>query len=419
MNRRAFLRAGGGVVATGAIARRAEAGAYRVGVGREADPYAATVRAIEASAGWPPGRALGKTVVIKPNLVTGVPADSGITTDPEVVRAIVDRALGDGAVEVLITETSPRGAWFSECGYDGFPAYDPRIRLVDFAEHPYVLTPTATRMAYDAIYVAEFLLASDVFFVSAAKMKTHNDAIATLSMKNLFGLPAIDRYLSYMPTGRFAMHDRGVHQTIVDLNALRPVGFGVVDGIVGMEGDGPLGGAPIRMNTVIAGANACAVDRVALTAMGIPPRLVKHLDLAAVRGMGPDAMTDIELAGDALEPRSFLLPPIPPIIEYPRIIPGSFNPSGGQTVQIFGWYGHTCVRSLEVVRVYDSSPQVDLVKTLLPYGGRQPGLERVVWDGRANDGTYAAPGRYAVHVRAYHTNLEGHHSDAVGWVTIS
>ena len=416
--RRSFLRASSGLVAATAIPRGAEGAAYRVGIGRESDPYAATVRAIDASSGWLRERIFGKTVVIKPNLVSAMTADSGVTTDPEVVRAIVDRALGDGAAEVLIVEASPQGAWFSPCGYDGFGTYGPRVRLVDLAQQPLVLAPTPLRLAYDAVFVAPALIASDVFFVSAAKLKTHGDAIATLAMKNLFGLPAIDRYISSPAVGRFAMHDRSVHQTIVDLNALRPVDFAVVDGIVGMEGNGPLSGTPVRMDTVIAGANACAVDRVALIAMGLPQRLVRHLDLAAAHGLGPADVSSIEIAGDALEPRAFAWPPVPPIIEHPRVWPASFNPAASQTVQIFGWYRHTCVRKLEVLRLYDDTPQVDLVKTLIPSGVRQAGVERALWDGRGDDGVVVSPGRYGVHVRAVHASLQGRPSDAIGWVTV-
>ncbi len=95
-------------------------------------------------------------------------------------------------------------------------------------------------------------------------MKTHYLALATLSLKNLFGLPLVSRYHDARPYGRFGMHERGIHQVILDLNSVRSTDFSVVDGIWAMEGNGPLSGSPVRMETVAAGRNAVAVDRVCL-----------------------------------------------------------------------------------------------------------------------------------------------------------
>ena len=66
---------------------------YQVGVGNSSDPYAATQRAVAASGAWPPVSLASRTVVIKPNLVIARPATTGATTDPQVVRALVDLAL--------------------------------------------------------------------------------------------------------------------------------------------------------------------------------------------------------------------------------------------------------------------------------------------------------------------------------------
>ncbi len=418
MDRRTFLRGTQVFLLASGFARRADAAAYRVGVGRESDPYGATVRAIDSCGQWPAASVFGKKVVIKPNLVSARTADSGITTDPEVVRAVVDRALANGASEVVIVEASPQGALFGPCGYNGFASYDPRVRLMDLNSRPPVLAPVPSRMAYQAIYVDEEVLGPDVFFISVGKLKTHGDSVATLSMKNLFGLPAVDRYISFPPIGRFAMHDRSLHQTVVDLCTLRPVHFAVIDGIVGMEGKGPIGGTPVRMDTVIAGLNACAVDRVSLAAMQIPQHGVKHLDYAASRGMGPMEMSEIDVAGDALAPRAFQLPPVPPIVEYPRVFPSTFVPTANQSVQIFLWYAQTYVRKLEVLRVHENSTAVELIRTLSPYRGQAAGFERAVWDGRADDGSYAAPGRYMVHAKAFHVSLQGRPGDVVGWVTV-
>src|SRR5262245_25744555 len=136
LNRRDLLRASAAVPFALLPARIRAAEAYRVAIGRSPNPYVATRRALEFSGEWPDVAA--RVVVIKPNLVYPGVASTGATTDPGVVRALVDRALADGAREVLIAEASPSGAHFEACGYSDFATYDAdgRVRLVDMTNAP-------------------------------------------------------------------------------------------------------------------------------------------------------------------------------------------------------------------------------------------------------------------------------------------
>jgi uncharacterized protein (DUF362 family) len=421
LTRRAALKLGLAASAAAALPGRAFAAGYRVGVGRDADAYHATRRAIESSGEWPALSVPGRTVVIKPNIVSPRPASSGATTDPEVVRAIVDQALADGASAVQIVEGSPDGAYFTECGYDFFSTYDAdgRVQLVDLGQATQVMAPLSGGMVYGAVSMPELVLGGDRVFVSVGKLKTHGDSVASLTMKNLFGLPTVDKYISYLPIGRFAMHDRSMHQTVVDLNRLRPVDFAVLDGIWGMEGAGPLYGSPVRMDTVLAGANALAVDRVALSLMGLPQWAVRHLDYGAAAGLGPLALGDVVITGDAIVPRAFVLPKLPPYVEYPRVSPASFRPSAGQKTNVGIYYYQQCIRVVDILRLFDDRPAVELIKTLKPYGSRAQGSEFLVWDGRAEDGTLAPPGRYAAHVRAFQPTADGRPMDGIAWVTVA
>ncbi|MGD2179433.1 MAG: DUF362 domain-containing protein, partial [Anaerolineae bacterium] len=120
ITRRRFLQlAGAGVTWLAAGQRRACAARYPVGLSHLADPYAATLAAVN-HVEWPAAAVAGRRVVIKPNLVVPMTADTGVTTDPEVVRALVDLALGSGATKVSIVEGGLDGAHFSDCGYDFF-----------------------------------------------------------------------------------------------------------------------------------------------------------------------------------------------------------------------------------------------------------------------------------------------------------
>jgi uncharacterized protein (DUF362 family) len=344
----------------------------------------------------------GRTVVIKPNLVVRKTAETGATTDPQVVRALVDLALAAGAARVLIVESGGKGANFSACGYDFFRGYysNRQVELVDLNDQPVALTRVPDGMAYQWIYMPRLLLEDDVVFVSAAKLKCHVDSLVSLAMKNLFGLPPIRPYQDSWIKGRFAMHKRGVHQTIVDLNLVRPVDFAVVDGVWGMESNGPLDGIPVRLDTVVAGRNAVAVDRVCLEAMSIPQGDVQHLEYAARKGLGPADVSEVEVYGDPLTSRAFLQPDVPPIVDYPRADPRVFVPGADQRTRITYRVDRPCWTRVEIVRTWEVGPWVRLIHTLHDWTRRPAGAETLTWDGRDDDGQVVPSGRYTVRVRA-------------------
>ena len=177
ITRRHFLQLAGSGLVWAAVARQqpVSAAGYRVGLGHMTDPYVATLRAVQASGEWPAGEISGRKVVIKPNLVFPMTTETGVTTDPEVVRALVDLSLEAGAVQVRIVEGGIDGACFSACGYDFFDSYDPdgRVSLADLSQEPTVLAKVPQGMAYHWIHMPELLFGDDVFFISAAKLKTH------------------------------------------------------------------------------------------------------------------------------------------------------------------------------------------------------------------------------------------------------
>ena len=115
-------------------------------------------------------------------------------------------------------------------------------------------------------YLPKTALGADLL-VSIPKMKTHHWVGATLSVKNLFGV---------VPGGVYgwpknALHWAGIDECIADLHALFPRQFAIVDGIVGMEGNGPIQGAPKPAGVLVAGRDPVAVDATCCRIMGIDP----------------------------------------------------------------------------------------------------------------------------------------------------
>ena len=125
------------------------------------------------------------------------------------------------------------------------------VPFVDLNESSVIKVPNAgNKSGWQSLYLPNEISRADII-VSLAKMKTHHWAGVTLSMKNLFGLmPGI---VYGWPKNLF--HWAGIHECIYDINATVKPHFAIVDGIVGMEGDGPIMGDPVQANVMVMGTN--------------------------------------------------------------------------------------------------------------------------------------------------------------------
>lgn len=420
LGRRSFLRL---IAANSALiaSERENAPAYQVGVGSSSDPYTASSTALSASGQFPVNLA-GQTVVIKPNLVAAKPSTSGATTDPMVVKAVVDLAIAAGATQILIVEAAPPGrpSNFDVCGYTtAFQGYS-QVQLVDLRAGTYVLTPVpGGGSAYQSMWVPSVVLQPNTFFVSAAKLKTHVDAVATLSMKNLVGLADETTYFVGGKLARQDLHFRGIDQSIIDLNRVRPIDFSIIDGIWGMEGQGPVKGIPVAVNVVLAGLNPVAVDRVGLNAMEFAQNAVPYLVYASRAGLGPPNTSNVALLGDTLTPVPFIPAQTPPVLWQPVANPASISISAGQSTNITYQIRTSCYTRAEIVQDSDTTPGVALFRTLHDFVQVAAPGETVVWDGMSDSGTAVAPGLYLVRIQARTTPTSTPINYAVGRITVT
>jgi uncharacterized protein (DUF362 family) len=131
--------------------------------------------------------------------------------------------------------------------------------------------------------------------VSLPKMKTHHWAGVTLSMKNLFGvMPGI-----CYGWPKNVLHHAGIAESILDITAAVRPHLAIVDGIVGMEGDGPIMGTPKSSGVLVIGTSLPAVDATSTRLMGIDPWRIPHLAGASSR-LGPIAEAHIVQRGEAI-----------------------------------------------------------------------------------------------------------------------
>ena len=105
------------------------------------------------------------------------------------------------------------------------------------------------------------------------KIKTHHWSGVTLSMKNMFGVVPGARY----GWPKNILHWKGIQESILDLCATVPVHFVIADGIVAMEGNGPLNGTPRPMGKIVLADDPVAADATCARLMGFEPLRIVHL----------------------------------------------------------------------------------------------------------------------------------------------
>jgi uncharacterized protein (DUF362 family) len=223
----------------------------------------------------------GKRVLLKPNLVEFSPSGP-VNTNPVFVGAVAAAFLDRGAGEVRIAEGPGHRRTTMDLAqtagfFEAVPNFERRFVDLNLDD----VSRVALRKPFSTLrklYLPNTALGADLL-VSLPKMKTHHWAGATLSMKNLFGLVPGSVY----GWPKNVLHWAGIDESIADLNHLFPRQFCVVDGIVGMQGNGPILGTAKHAGVVVAGADPVSVDATCARVMGIDPLKLKYIRLAASR----------------------------------------------------------------------------------------------------------------------------------------
>jgi uncharacterized protein (DUF362 family) len=221
----------------------------------------------------------GKTLLLKPNFVGPDPLGA-INTHPAVVAAARESFLRLGAARVLIgdgpaverdTEAIAEAMRLRE--YIGALAPS----FVDLNLDDVRRVPLRTRASsLRELYLPETVLAADLV-VSMPKLKTHHWAGVTLSLKNMFGIVPGSCY----GWPKNVLHWAGITRSLLDINSTVRPNFAIVDGIVGMEGNGPMQGKPKRCGVLVAGDDPVAVDATCARIMGLVPERIDHLAQAS------------------------------------------------------------------------------------------------------------------------------------------
>lgn len=308
VSRRTALRLGGAAAAAGAgvggaaLLQASEGGLREAAfVGRLAT-YAGgaedLIRRALAEVGVGAAEVRGKRVLLKPNLVETSRGHPQINTHPTLVVAAAEvfRGLGAGEVRVgegqghrrdsrLVLDESGMGAALREARLDFVDLnHDDPVEVPNAGDHTNFRTLWLPRSVVDADLV-----------VSMPKVKTHHWAGVTCAMKNLFGvMPGIVYGWPKNP-----LHQQGIPNSILDIHATVGASLAIADGVIAMEGDGPIMGDARNLGAVIVGTNPVAVDATATRLMGLAPQAVRYLASASGR-YGPIEADNIDQRGEPI-----------------------------------------------------------------------------------------------------------------------
>ena len=218
----------------------------------------------------------GKRVLLKPNMVE-FDAATCINTDVSIVAAAYDVFSSLGAAEVRIGEgPGHRRDTYAIAEMTRYRTDIAKFddRFVDLNRDD--VSAVAKFADRKEIFLPNTALRADLV-VSLAKMKTHHWAGATLSMKNYFGLVPGSVY----GWPKNELHHIGIPTSIVELTRIFRRSFAIVDGVVGMEGNGPIQGTPKPAGVMVMGSDLPAVDATCCRIMGIDPAQIEYLQMAA------------------------------------------------------------------------------------------------------------------------------------------
>ena len=233
-----------------------------------------------------------KPVLIKVNFITTKTWDTGATTDPVVVEAIIKTIQMWNeqlyVVESNATSTNADKAAQATGMLEVCNKYN--VTFLNLSK----LDDKVTLNVQDPETLSKITvprLVAEGYVVSAAKMKTHSETQVTLGLKNMFGVIP-DRF-------KWKYHIKGIDKVIVDINTVVRPALTVIDGFVAMEGSGPVSGSPIQTNLILAGRDPVSTDSTTSRIMGFDPAAIYHIRRASEKGLGE--MNNIETVGERLE----------------------------------------------------------------------------------------------------------------------
>ena len=248
----------------------------------------------------------GKKVLIKPNALRPSEPEEGVATHPAVLQAVVERVVALKPASLIVGDNP---------GIKGYGANEETFRVSGFTEASKGYYRNIGTDARDVPFNPKFLAAVKIstaildadIVISIPKLKTHGLTTISGAIKNCYGyLPGAQKARLHAIAG----DPVGFGEMIVDVLNIRVPDLFIMDAVLGMQGNGPVGKDLKHVGKIMATDNPVAMDAIIARMTGIEPHRIHHLRVAFERGFGSYDTNAIEIIGDFQPIPEFNLPPI-------------------------------------------------------------------------------------------------------------
>lgn len=307
-----------------------------------------------------------KKVLIKPNLVSPIKPEKGVTTHPVIVEAVIRYLLKAGVRDIGIGDSGMHGTEkiFSVTGMNEI-ARKYQCRICDFDRYETVNEIRSENRFLKEIPLTKYLKEADIV-INIPKLKIHHAFMYTGAIKNIYGtVPGKNKLLIHAKAGNVERFE----DILIDIfNTVQPT-VHILDGIVGLEGNGPCNGTPIQTGLLLASYDAFALDVVACSQIGLDYKTIGYLNKYEKR-KGHFSKASIQVIGDSVEKKEYDKPDIL-FKNLPNLI-GKFLPAIYQYFKPVPRFSATkckscniCVETCPVKALYmDKLPVVDKKKCI-------------------------------------------------------
>lgn len=244
----------------------------------------------------------GKKVAVKPNLLTTAAPESGIITHPVIILSVIKEIKKHGGIPVLVESPGfhPLERVLKKIGLYEILVRE-NISIADTKKTVTIHNPGGRR--FKSFQVAADLEECDVI-INLPKMKTHGLTYFTGAVKNLFGtINGLEKSKWHFRANNAA----DFTSFLLDLYGAILLGlnrkmYHIMDGVIGLEGEGPgAGGRPVAGNAIVAGDDALAVDSVAIVVAGLQREKALTWVEGSKRGYGVTDINSISVHGEKLD----------------------------------------------------------------------------------------------------------------------
>lgn len=252
-----------------------------------------------------------RRVIIKPNNVSTTLQLA--STHADALTGILEFLKSIGKLDnAIIAESSAMGTAMQ--GYESFGymkvADKYNVKLVDLDQDEYLTIMgfnQSDAMPHPVRVSSMLTNQKDNFIISACMLKTHDRAVATMSIKNIiFGAPLkLPTPGSRRPANdKTILHGGGAHGICINMAMLAPLlhpSLSVIDGFEGMEGSGPIRGTLVDHRVCVVSTDYLAADSVGASLMGIDPMNIGYLNYLASTNVGQTDLSKMEILGEPVE----------------------------------------------------------------------------------------------------------------------